>query len=137
MLATGPPENHRHAMARTIDPIKARLAFAHDPRPYPRQAALQRKHQTWACDQASVTTTFIIHRPAAAWAARWGRPWLFYPLTHLGEGADSSMRRYYTMRHQLDLSRRATWSSPKLLPSATSWFSAALTLTVLLLRAWA
>lgn len=45
--------------------------------------------------------------PAARWAARWRRPWLFYPLTHLGEGPDSTMRRYYTMRHQLELSRRA------------------------------
>lgn len=45
--------------------------------------------------------------PAARWAARWGRPWLFYPLTHLGEGPGSTMRRYYTMRHQLELSRRA------------------------------
>ena len=39
MLATGSPENHRHAVARTVDPLKARLAFAHDPRPYPRAAA--------------------------------------------------------------------------------------------------
>lgn len=45
--------------------------------------------------------------PALRWAERWRRPWLFYPLTHLGEGASSSMRRYYSMRHQLELSRRA------------------------------
>lgn len=59
---------------------------------------------------AGMTVTYdSLLWPGAAWADRWSRPWLFYPLTHLGEGPTSTMRRYYTMRHQLDLSRRARW----------------------------
>lgn len=43
--------------------------------------------------------------PAWRYARREGLPFLLYPLTHLGESERSSLRRYYTMRHQLALAR--------------------------------
>jgi len=43
--------------------------------------------------------------PAWRYARREDIPFLLYPLTHLGESERSSLRRYYTMRHQLALAR--------------------------------
>lgn len=71
--------------------------------------ALAETGPTWDVIGGMTVTYDSLHWPAAEWAARWQRPWLFYPLTHLGEGPHSPIRRYYTMRHQLELSRRATW----------------------------
>ncbi len=70
-------------------------------------AALAHAGPNWDVAAGMTVTYDAVHTPALAWAERWGKPWLFYPLTHLGEGPRSSMRRYYTMRHQLALSRRA------------------------------
>jgi glycosyltransferase involved in cell wall biosynthesis len=45
---------------------------------------------------------------AADYAERAGTPHVITPFTHLGEPGDRSISRYYTMRHQLDLERRAS-----------------------------
>lgn len=45
---------------------------------------------------------------AADYAERVGIPHVITPFTHLGEPGDRSISRYYTMRHQLDLERRAS-----------------------------
>ncbi|MDQ3928369.1 MAG: glycosyltransferase family 4 protein [Chloroflexota bacterium] len=45
---------------------------------------------------------------AADYAERVGIPHVITPFTHLGEPGDRSISRYYSMRHQLDLERRAT-----------------------------
>jgi glycosyltransferase involved in cell wall biosynthesis len=45
---------------------------------------------------------------AAGYAERVGIPHIITPFTHLGEPGDRSISRYYSMRHQLDLERRAT-----------------------------
>ncbi len=45
---------------------------------------------------------------AADYAKRAGIPHIITPFTHLGEPGDHSISRYYTMRHQLDLERRAS-----------------------------
>ncbi len=70
-------------------------------------AALRAAGPDWDVVGGMTVTYDALLWPGAEWAARWGRPWLFYPLTHLGEGPASAMRRYYTMPHQLELSRRA------------------------------
>ncbi len=44
---------------------------------------------------------------AADYAERVGIPHMITPFTHLGEPGDRNISRYYTMRHQLDLERRA------------------------------
>ena len=44
---------------------------------------------------------------AAEYAEARGIPHVITPFTHLGEPGDRSINRYYTMRHQLDLERRA------------------------------
>ncbi len=45
--------------------------------------------------------------PALAAARRERIPFLIYPLTHFGESERSRFRKYYTMRHQIALSRAA------------------------------
>jgi glycogen(starch) synthase len=45
--------------------------------------------------------------PALAHARAAGAPFVVSPLTHLGDSAQSAVRRYYTMKHQIDLIRRA------------------------------
>jgi glycosyltransferase involved in cell wall biosynthesis len=45
---------------------------------------------------------------AADYAERVGIPHVITPFTHLGEPGDRSISRYYSMRHQLDLERRAS-----------------------------
>ncbi|MGB8647682.1 MAG: glycosyltransferase family 4 protein, partial [Anaerolineae bacterium] len=46
--------------------------------------------------------------PAWALAERDRRPWVIFPLTHLGDSADEArIRKFYTMRHQLALVRAA------------------------------
>jgi glycosyltransferase involved in cell wall biosynthesis len=47
-------------------------------------------------------------KAADQYAMRAGIPHIITPFTHLGEPADRSISRYYTMRHQLDLERRAS-----------------------------
>ena len=71
--------------------------------------ALRAAGPAWDVAAGMTVTYDALMWPGAEWADRWGRPWLFYPLTHLGEGPRSAMRRYYTMPHQLELSRRARW----------------------------
>jgi len=71
--------------------------------------ALRAAGPAWDVAAGMTVTYDALMWPGAEWAGRWGRPWLFYPLTHLGEGPRSAMRRYYTMPHQLELSRRARW----------------------------
>lgn len=44
---------------------------------------------------------------AAGYAERVGIPHVITPFTHLGEPGDRSISRYYSMRHQVDLERRA------------------------------
>jgi glycosyltransferase involved in cell wall biosynthesis len=44
---------------------------------------------------------------AADYAERVGIPHIITPFTHLGEPGERSVSRYYTMRHHLDLERRA------------------------------
>ncbi len=44
---------------------------------------------------------------AADYAERASIPHIITPFTHLGEPGDRSINRYYSMRHQLDLERRA------------------------------
>ena len=73
------------------------------------RAALAAAGPAWDVAGGMTVTYDALLWPGAEWAARWRRPWLFYPLTHLGEGPASAMRRYYTMPHQLELSRRARW----------------------------
>ncbi|MFN8474679.1 MAG: glycosyltransferase family 4 protein [Anaerolineae bacterium] len=59
---------------------------------------------------AGMTITYdALLWPAMEWAERWKRPWLVYPLTHMADRRGGSVRRYYTMQHQLELSRRAAW----------------------------
>ncbi len=45
---------------------------------------------------------------AADYAERVGIPHIITPFTHLGEPGDRGISRYYSMRHQLDLERRAS-----------------------------
>lgn len=45
--------------------------------------------------------------PMLEYAQRLKSPVVIYPLTHLGEQGDARVRRYYTMRHQIALLRRA------------------------------
>ena len=45
--------------------------------------------------------------PALAHARAGGAPFVISPLTHLGDSSQSAVRRYYTMKHQVDLIRRA------------------------------
>src|SRR5438552_17169173 len=45
---------------------------------------------------------------AAGYAERAGIPHIITPFTHLGEPGDRSINRFYSMRHQLDLERRAS-----------------------------
>jgi len=45
---------------------------------------------------------------AADYAERVGLPHIITPFTHLGEPGERSVSRYYTMRHHLDLERRAS-----------------------------
>jgi len=45
--------------------------------------------------------------PALRFARRTGAPFVLHPLTHLGEDKDSTVRRYYTMPHQLQLLRES------------------------------
>jgi glycosyltransferase involved in cell wall biosynthesis len=45
---------------------------------------------------------------AAGYAERAGIPQVITPFTHLGEPGDRSISRFYSMRHQLDLERRAS-----------------------------
>ena len=45
---------------------------------------------------------------AANYADRAGIPHIITPFTHLGEPGDRSISRFYSMRHQLDLERRAS-----------------------------
>ena len=45
--------------------------------------------------------------PALAAARREKIPFLIYPLTHFGESERNRFRKYYTMRHQIALSREA------------------------------
>jgi glycogen synthase len=44
----------------------------------------------------------------ARYAERVGIPHVITPFTHLGEPGDTSISRYYTMPHQIDLERRAS-----------------------------
>lgn len=71
--------------------------------------ALAAEGPAWDVIGGMTVTYDALLWPAWRWAERWRRPWLFYPLTHLGEGPRSAMRRYYTMPHQLQLSRVARW----------------------------
>ncbi|MCW5850194.1 MAG: glycosyltransferase family 4 protein [Anaerolineae bacterium] len=73
------------------------------------RSALRTAGPQWDVVGGMTVTYDALMWPGAEWAERWGRPWLFYPLTHLGEGPRSAMRRYYTMPHQVELSRRARW----------------------------
>lgn len=45
---------------------------------------------------------------AADYAEHQGIPHIITPFTHLGEPGDRNISRYYTMRHQIDLERRAS-----------------------------
>ena len=45
--------------------------------------------------------------PALHHARAAGAPFVISPLTHLGDGPANPVRRYYTMKHQIDLIRRA------------------------------
>jgi glycosyltransferase involved in cell wall biosynthesis len=45
---------------------------------------------------------------AATYAERVGIPHVITPFTHLGEPGDRGISRYYSMRHQLDLEKRAS-----------------------------
>lgn len=45
--------------------------------------------------------------PALRYARRCGVPFVLHPLTHLGEEDDRRVRRYYTMRQQVNLLREA------------------------------
>ncbi len=48
-----------------------------------------------------------LHWPALEMAHRNGVPFLITPLIHLGEADNDRVRRYYTMRHQIELIARA------------------------------
>ena len=74
--------------------------------------------RSWLADHApeydviaAMTITFEPLVEAALRAARRaGRPFVLYPLTHLGAGpmpGQDALSRFYTMRHQLDLARRS------------------------------
>lgn len=49
----------------------------------------------------------VLLLPALDFARASGVPFLVSPLTHLGESERSVVRRYYTMRHQIELLRQA------------------------------
>ncbi len=73
------------------------------------RAALRDAGPTWDVAAGMTITYDAFLWPAMEWAARWGRPWLVYPLTHMADSGGGSVRRYYTMQHQIELSRRARW----------------------------
>lgn len=54
----------------------------------------------------NITLDFAI-LPALTWAGRQGVPFICTPFVHLGEPGDNTILRYYSMRHQLALLRRA------------------------------
>ncbi|MFN8483590.1 MAG: glycosyltransferase family 4 protein [Anaerolineae bacterium] len=73
------------------------------------RAALRDAGPVWDVAAGMTITYDALLWPAMEWAARWRRPWLVYPLTHMADTGPGSVRRYYTMQHQLELSRRAAW----------------------------
>lgn len=52
----------------------------------------------------NITLDFAI-LPARGAARRWGAPFVCTPFVHLGEAHDDAVRRFYTMRHQIELLR--------------------------------
>ncbi len=55
---------------------------------------------------ANITLDFMLS-PALSFSRKRGIPFLITPFTHLGLAGQRRVRRYYTMRHQLDILRRA------------------------------
>ncbi|HWQ11747.1 MAG TPA: glycosyltransferase family 4 protein [Roseiflexaceae bacterium] len=54
----------------------------------------------------NITLDFAV-LPAFAYARRSGVPFICTPFIHLGEPENDQVRRYYTMRHQIELLRRS------------------------------
>ena len=73
------------------------------------RAALRDAGPVWDVAAGMTITYDALLWPAMEWAQRWRRPWLVYPLTHMADSGRGAVRRYYTMQHQLELSRRAAW----------------------------
>ncbi len=56
---------------------------------------------------ANITLDFML-RPAWEWARARRVPWVITPFVHLGTPGEKRVRRYYTMRQQLELVRSAS-----------------------------
>ncbi|MGC8959128.1 MAG: glycosyltransferase family 4 protein [Chloroflexia bacterium] len=55
---------------------------------------------------ANITLDFML-APALSWARKRGIPFIVTPFTHLGTAGQRRVRRYYTMRHQVEILRQA------------------------------